>query len=53
MKLVTIELHKQSLIDAGLSVVGGLIGGVGTGAFLVHRWLRTQHHGATPREEGK
>lgn len=45
MKIVGIELHRESLIDAGLSVVGGLIGGVATGAFLVSRWLRTQHHG--------
>lgn len=40
------KLHKEAVIDVVLSVAGGVIGGVATGAFLVSRWLRQAHEGA-------
>jgi hypothetical protein len=38
--LITID--KQSVIDIGWSVLGGLIGGAATAAFLVSRFMRAK-----------
>lgn len=44
------KIDKQSVADVAWSVLGGVIGGVATGAFLVSRWLKQQHH-ALPEEK--
>lgn len=34
-------IDKQSLIDAALALVGGILGGAAVGAFYIHRYLHT------------
>jgi hypothetical protein len=37
------KLDKQSVADVAWSVLGGVIGGVATGAFLASRWLKQDY----------
>jgi hypothetical protein len=46
------QLDKQSVLDAACMLIGSAIGASATVAFVIHRWMLKEHHGA-PAKPGE